>query len=794
VARELVGVGGGSDGGAVGLGAGLLALRRMSWLRRGASAGKAGTDARGHVDDGRDRFPAPRRPSAVDQRQPPAAGPGPAVDEQLVVGAIPHETPGLRPRPELDRLEDGQDPAGRVVHVLTGPPGTGKTQLAGAYARDKLAEGWQLVAWVNAEDTESMLAGQAMVAEAAGLSSGGAGLDTVAAALTVRHRLESDGDRCLIVFDNASDPEALRPFLPATGTARVLITSDRKELADLGASVPVGAFSPDEAVAFLASRTGLAEAEGAAELAAELGYLPLALAQAAAVIAAKHMPYATYLASLRALPAEQYLVRERARAYPPRLAEAVLLSLETIRADDEGGAATRVLEIMAVLSAAGVRREFLHAAGRAGALGGARERLGTELVDRALVQLAERSLLTFSLHGQTIRMHPLIARVLMDRLARRGRLTAVCRAAAFALDAHAAAVAGSPDRAALRDVPEQVAAVLTNAGQAAGKADHELAGLLLRIRFWALHCLNRLGDSTQQAIAVGEPLIADLQRALGFEDPDTLNARNSLAIAYQDAGRVGDAVTLHEETLIAFERMHGRSHPSTLASRNNLAEAYLAAGRTADAVALHEQTLAGYERVRGADHPDTLTSRSHLGEAYLAAGRPGDAVALHEQTLAGYERVRGADHPDTLTSRSHLARALAAAGRTADAAAQLEQVLAARERVLGADHPSTLGSRSNLANAYRAAGRVAEAVALLEQTVAGYERIRGPDHPSTLGARNNLGNAYRAAGRADEAVALHEQVLAVRQRVLGPDHPDTRQSQHNLARAYRDAGRVDYGG
>ena len=67
-----------------------------------------------------------------------------------------------------------------------------------------------------------------------------------------------------------------------------------------------------------------------------------------------------------------------------------------------------------------------------------------------------RSLLTFSLDGQAVIAHRLVLRVVRDRLARQGRLAAVCRDAAAVLDARAGALAGSLDRPAVRDIPEQV--------------------------------------------------------------------------------------------------------------------------------------------------------------------------------------------------------------------------------------------------------------------------------------------------------------------------------------------------
>ena len=105
--------------------------------------------------------------------------------------------------------------------------------------------------------------------------------------------------------------------------------------------------------------------------------MPLALAQAAAVIRGQHLAYGTYLERLRALPVEQYLTRGPGQPYPHGVAEAVLLSLQAVRAGDRAGACGGVMEVLSVLSAAGVRRDLLHAAGQAGVLaGGVRDRAG----------------------------------------------------------------------------------------------------------------------------------------------------------------------------------------------------------------------------------------------------------------------------------------------------------------------------------------------------------------------------------------------------------------------------------
>ena len=551
-----------------------------------------------------------------------------AVSHQVVEGDIPLEPPGFRPRADLLAKLDRAGARVSVIHPVTGLQGLGATQLAAAYARAKLAAGWRLVAWVNAANTGSIQAGLAAVAEATGLTDGGSGRDIVDAGQAVRYLLETDGDRCLLVFDDVADPEALRPFLPADGTAQVLITSTRHLAVNLAAAVPVDVFSPDEALSFLVGRTGLDDEAGAAVVAAELGHLPLALALAAPVIRGQRHGYARYLDRLQTMPTEVSLTGNDGQPYPRGVAWAVLLSLAAMRAADNTGMCARVMTIMAVLSAAGVRRELLHVAGRAGVLASGGRRVSAALVDQVLEWLSDRSLLTFSLDGQTVTMHRLVAQVVRDGLVRQRRLGEVCWVAASVLEAHAIAVAGSRDRPAVRRIPQQVTALLDNTAELAGEADEELAEILLRLRFIALYHLIELGDSIPQAVAVGEPLTADLDRLLGPGHPDTLNARNSLAAAYLAAGRIADAIALFEQTLVVLRRQLGPDHPDTLTSQNNLASAYQDTGRVVEAIQLYELNLAGREKLLGVDDPGTLNSRGNLAAAYLAAGRVADAIPL----------------------------------------------------------------------------------------------------------------------------------------------------------------------
>ena len=89
--------------------------------------------------------------------------------------------------------------------------------------------------------------------------------------------------------------------------------------------------------------------------------------------------------------------------------------------------------------------------------------------------------------------------------------------------------------------------------------------------------IEDLGDAAQQgghyqtSADTRETLVERKQRRLGDKHPDTLRARGNLASSYLAAGRTNDAIVLGERVLADRVDVLGDKHPDTLRARSNLA-------------------------------------------------------------------------------------------------------------------------------------------------------------------------------------------------------------------------------
>lgn len=754
---------------------------------------------------------------------------GTPVDWPVHSGHPPAPAGGPQARPEtgsgLDQVGSGagtDDAAGRVT-VLVGPDGYGKSCLASAVLAGAGRSGPpDLRAWVNATSRATIVAGYAQAAADLGLADPGVAEDLAAARFA--DWLARTDRSWLLVLDDLAEPGDLADLLPAGGRGELVVTCrSAADLAVLADRAPrlcrIGEFSPREALTYLTSRLydDTDQRIQAVDLAADLGYMPLALSLAAATMAGTALSCREY--RLRFADRWQELA---SRSLGDQVSPAdVAWSLALDRADlrPPAGLARALLAMLALLAPAEVPGrlatsaallEYLASRG----IPGVPEE---KLIWAALANLAQAGLVTvgWGRAGRCVLVHSVIAATTL-RLTPATVLNDAVTAAADGMAEVWPRDRAEPDLARmLRDCARRLAAaaggplwqprphpVLLLAG-----ASHDDGSPALAPGYWQAllaRCAQTLGPEHPQTLALRDRLAAACERAGRLDDaialtlislaereqiqgtghPDVAAARVRLAGRYRTAGRYPDSITEFGRVLADREWSLGADHPDTLAARGDLAGAYQLAGQIDQAILLYQRNLAYWERAGGADHPGALADSASLGLAYQSAGRYDEAIAIFRRLHAATEQALGRTHPDTLTATARLAYAYRQAGRLKDAIPLYRQTLAGREAVLGADHPDTLTALANLASCCHAAHRMKDAIGLYERLVAARERLQGADHPDTLIARGNLASGYHSAGRLADALPLYERTVRDFERVRGLDHPDTLTSRGNLANAY----------
>jgi hypothetical protein len=306
-------------------------------------------------------------------------------------------------------------------YAIFGLGGIGKTQTAVEYTYRYRAE-YRFIFWIRAETEVALQAGCVEIAKLLELPEQDATnpADTVQA---VKHWLEHTGE-WLLIFDNADTPELLKAYYPRTPRGHVLLTSRAQLFDTLGIARPLALeqMQPDEALSFLFKRTERAQSEqaeqqAAAQLAAELGYLPLALEQAAAYLAAKRARFQDYLTSYQ----RQHLAllnkaQPRTGDYPASVASTWALNFQEV---EKAPVAADILRVSAFLSPEGIPLELLSAGASqlgpllAGALATTEDPLA---LNEALEPLTRYSLIRLDVDAQTYSIHRMVQEVVKGQM------------------------------------------------------------------------------------------------------------------------------------------------------------------------------------------------------------------------------------------------------------------------------------------------------------------------------------------------------------------------------------------
>ncbi|MFB7518106.1 tetratricopeptide repeat protein, partial [Streptomyces sp. NPDC056144] len=455
---------------------------------------------------------------------------------------------------ELASLEAAFTGPGEVlVQAVHGLGGVGKSALAAEWAggrRDTVR--W----WITADTAPAVDAGVAALARA--LQPGLTGLPAEVQTERAIRWLADHPDRWLLILDNVEDPAHIRPLLDRIPGGRVLVTT---RLASgwhrHAAVVRLGVLAPADAVELftrILTQHGPRDETGAEAVCAELGYLALAVEQAAAYCAETGVsPYA-YLDQLASWPATMYAATAEGGDSARTAARIWRLTLDRVAATPLAG---DLLRVLAWYAPDRIPRDLLAP-------------LGTPPeVNAAIGKLAAYNMITANDDG-TLSVHRLVQALARtpdpEDPHRRAEDIATARDEAAALLASA-----YPDD---EDEPANWPRFQALLPHTDSLVDHHSSDHDTLYTAVALDRASRYRKG-QGALDLA---LSGLQRALavqlrlrGHDHPSTLTARNNLAASYVAAGDYDRAIPLHQATVGIRERILGHDHPNTLNSRNNLA-------------------------------------------------------------------------------------------------------------------------------------------------------------------------------------------------------------------------------
>jgi len=708
--------------------------------------------------------------------------------QRFRVGEVPPLAEGYTERPDTARgIVDAVVPGTTLALVpgsafAEGPSNwlgaCGKTQIAVIIAESLWRSGAiDALIWISATNRASVLSGYVQAWAAA------FGIEPTGTAESVAARMVSwlsvTGQSWMVVLDDLQDATDLDGLWPEGPSGRVLVTGSQASLASgrRGTQVvPVGFFSVREALNCLTERLSVnpAQRHGAIDLIEALGREPMALAQAASVVANSTLACRDY---------RDYFARRRqqigvaAGEVPSAAAVTWTLSLGQAESLLPGASVRLMLVLVALLDGHGIPGAVFSTPAVAAYLGGAVTPFSPTVDPKpawdALLAIERAGLINVNraVSPPTILMSSVLQAAIKLAAPANVQEPAARAAASALLEAWPA------------EEPQPWAAdrLRVNAASLQASSPDVL---------WADGChpvLLRAGRSLDDARLVGpaveywRDLSARCDTKLMPGHPDALVVAAHLAAAYLAAGYAGEAVHWYQRVLAERGRELAPGHPAIIAARVNLAKALVLAGEPADAVTVLVRAVSECEQFRGPGHPDTLRARDELAAAYQAAGDVAAASRLLSRNLTDRERLQGPRDAETMATRDRLAAACLAEGKVKDAVSHYKRALSDREKVLGRGHPDTLATTANLAAAYQAAGRMPAAMQLSEQCCADSERVLGADHADTLARMASLAHLYYAVGRVGDAVTLLRDTAARCERVLPYGDPLIQAVQQSLA-------------
>jgi tetratricopeptide (TPR) repeat protein len=690
------------------------------------------------------------------------------------------------------------------IVVLHGMGGQGKTQIAlrfcqRAYGVDEKGNRrYQAIFWVDASSRESARKSF---------------LDMYEAIKTPQQALLNEDDQIsfvkttlkdwtvpwLLVFDNFDNPSQFqdaREFMPFGLHGAILVTSRHSDSKGFSSTVEgvidVPGIAEDDAIELLITRSqqGRTEAnfEEAGKIVSELGYHPLAIAQAAEYIS-QLPPLSGFLARYKAQKSLvlkwtpdvwEYRKRVGIKQEPQSLSVFTSFELSLGLLQTDGNSRELAESFLAV--AAFLHREYLFEdlfkvapdteewpKLFRGADGGWNSdnfvMMVTKLTKMVLVQ-------SYSLEKRSFSLHPLVCEWLKWRSKGPDPLQyreSNARSAAMILKGYLESTSKdtmvdyqSLDYLMKQNLLLHIMTCQENIDEFLGKASNPVE--LEEVGETFTSFLDGMGEYDKAAVLQQEVVSRRIKRLPGT-NLVLFSSQTRLAGIYRHQGKFAEAESILMRNLKISEATWKPGDPVGLENTVNLVIT-LSDKRNFDLAEKHAVNVVELKRKHGSDERSLLRSRSMLAWVIQNQKRYVEAEKMNDEVLERRIELFGEGDLDTLTSYNaqgvlyHMTRRFEKAEEYALKASE------GRQKQLGRNHPDTLNCLTNLAMIFASRGQLSDAERLTREILKTREERLGFSHIATLASVENLVSILKGQGVATRTGEIAE----LEKRLTGKDH------------------------
>lgn len=673
--------------------------------------------------------------------------------------------------------------------VLVGMTGKGKTQLATALAMECENRKWSLVAWIDGSSKSAITSGLVELARAINVDTKDEPTENQIIERLFTKLKSSDWDDRLIIFDNVDNITDLTDLTPDAPGLRVIATTTNT----IGwkqqswQSIIVETFNRKDAIRYLLSTTQSTDELTADLIAAKLGDLPLALAQAAATALNEKWSLKQYFARLETCSSDDVILSYPGDPYKNEVTFALLLAKESVTNKLKANVrkeAEEIIYILSLLAASGIPTQWLDPFHNNSEISTISDENAINK-HHALNALIHNSIIQQSKDANITTIHRFQAQVMREYWDAEERDAAVETAARLLGDTISKTLKRLPTTSRQHEALALIQQIQTISDQEHSQAifqDATIQDTLKEI----FQVVDKLGIA--YAATRLDKAVTLTSRHFGNTSRSTILCQIGLGDAFANSGDTTTALKILEDTCLRSKDNLGEDDPATLSGNLILAEVYTKKEHYKKACELAEDTYSGYVRVFDENHPHTLSARNFLAKIHLQAGNAAQAIGHCLELCDSLIHINCQDSDFILTVLNNLAAAFQQDDQASEAIKLFEHICDQPISVHKNGYHDYYICKYNLATAYRSDNQPTRAISLLEEICEESEQLIGRYNEYRFTFRTRLANWYLEDKNYTKAVEIISALHEDSGRAFGEDTKKTLDYERMLAFAYAEQG------